>query len=118
MRERIKDKGRLEHIQTAINQLLTYKEQYSYDDIKGNPVVFYGFVKLIEIIGEAVYMLTKEFREAHPEVNWRQIEGMRHVLVHGYYNIDPMSLWNTIECDIPALRPEIEKLLSEYEDAE
>ena len=37
-------------------------------------------------------MLTKEFREAHPEVNWRQIEGMRHVLVHGYYNIDPMSL--------------------------
>lgn len=63
-------------------------------------------------------MLTKEFREAHPEVNWRQIEGMRHVLVHGYYDIDPMSLWNTIEYDIPALKPEIEKLLSEYEDAE
>ena len=42
MRERIKDKGRLEHIQTAIDQLLTYKEQYSYDDIKGNPVVFLG----------------------------------------------------------------------------
>lgn len=51
MRERIKDRGRLEHIQIAINQLLTYKEQYSYDDIKDNPVVFYGFVKLIEIIG-------------------------------------------------------------------
>lgn len=63
-------------------------------------------------------MLTKEFREAHPEVNWRQIEGMRHVLVHWYYDIDPMSLWNTIEYDIPALKPEIEKLLSEYEDAE
>lgn len=62
MREKVKDKGRLEHIHTAIEQLLTYKEQYKFDDIKNNPVVFYGFVKLVEIIGEAVYMQTKEYR--------------------------------------------------------
>ena len=114
MREKVKDKGRLEHIQSAINQLLTSKEQYRFEDIKNNPVVFYGFVKLVEIIGEAVYMLTKEYKETHTEVNWRQIEGMRHILVHGYYTIDPASLWDTIECDVPTLKPIIEKLLNEY----
>lgn len=100
----------------AIGQLLVYKEQYGLDDIRENPVIFYGFVKLVEIIGEAVYMLTKEYREAHKDVGWRQIECMRHVLVHGYYTIDPMTLWDTIECDIPKLKPIIENLLAEYEE--
>lgn len=39
MRERVKDKGRLEHIQSAINQLLTYKNQYKYEDLEKNPVM-------------------------------------------------------------------------------
>lgn len=116
MREKVKDKGRLEHIQSAINQLLIYKEQYKLEDLQANAVLFYGFVKLVEIIGEAVYMLTKEFREAHTEVNWRQIEGMRHVLVHGYYTIDSTSLWDTIVYDIPTLKPMIDKLLLDFRD--
>lgn len=116
MREKVKDKGRLLHIQSAINQILIYKEQYKFNDIQNSPVLFYGFVKLVEIIGEAVYMLTKEFRDAHPEVAWRQIECMRHVLVHGYYTIDPQSLWDTIEIDIPELKPIIDRLLENYLD--
>lgn len=56
-------------------------------DVENDPIIFFGFVKHIEIIGEAVYMLTKEFRETHPEVDWDVIEGIRHVLVHGYYKI-------------------------------
>lgn len=34
-------------------------------------------------------MLTKAFRAEHPEIEWDVIEGMRHVLVHGYYTIRP-----------------------------
>lgn len=58
-------------------------------------------------------MLTKEFRESHTGIEWDVIEGMRHVLVHGYYKIKPQQLWNTIEYDIPELRPLIEKYLDE-----
>ncbi len=113
MREQIKDKGRLEHILATVNAVLENKSKYSFDDVSNNPIVFYGFVKYVEIIGEAVYMLTKEFKEAHPEIEWEAIEGMRHVLVHGYYKIRPIQLWNTIENDIPTLKPQIEKYLLE-----
>ena len=57
-------------------------------------------------------MLSTEFRDSHSDVNWRQIERMRHVLVHGYYTIDSESLWATIEDDIPELKPWIVKYLS------
>lgn len=113
MREKIKDKGRLEHIASAIDILLRNKDKYSFDEVKSDPILFYGFVKYVEIIGEAVYMLSTEFKESHTEVEWRVIEGMRHVLVHGYYQIKPKQLWDTITNDIPDLKPFIDKYLEE-----
>ena len=91
MREKVRDKGRLEHILQCCEKLIAYKDQYVLDDLKDNSLIFYGFVKLVEIIGEAAYMLTKEFRNKHPEVEWRAMEGMRHVLVHGYYTASLFS---------------------------
>lgn len=113
MREKIRDRGRLEHILDAIKGVEEYKAQYTFEDVSKNRLIFYGFTKFVEIIGEAVYMLSDEFRTAHGDVNWRQIERMRHVLVHGYYTIDPETLWETIEHDIPELKPWVEKYLED-----
>lgn len=116
MRDKIKDKGRLEHILSAIDVLLENRGKYSLETISCDPIIFYGFVKHVEIIGEAVYMLTKEFRDAHPEVEWDVIERMRHVLVHGYYKIKPIQLWNTVENDLPLLRLQIAEYYQEIEE--
>ena len=75
----------------------------------------YGLVKSLEIIGEAAYMLTKEFRAAHPKTNWNIIVNMRHVLVHGYFNITMPLVWETAIHDIPKLRPQIEEYIAELE---
>lgn len=116
MREKVKDKGRLWHILEAIDVLLANKDRYTLEEVSKNPIIFFGFVKHVEIIGEAVYMLTKDFKNSHPDVEWDVIEGMRHVLVHGYYKIKPDQLWNTVEYDIPMLRPLIEKYYLEAEE--
>ena len=78
-----------------------------------DPIIYFGLVKHVEIIGEAVYQWTLEYRADHNEVNWDDIERMRHVLVHGYYKIRPEQLWETIAVDIPNLRPVIEQLIQE-----
>lgn len=75
--------------------------------------MFFGFVKHIEIIGEASYMLTKEFRASHPEIPWKNITDMRQVLVHGYYKIKKKEIFNTINKDIEPLRPFIQKYYDE-----
>jgi uncharacterized protein with HEPN domain len=113
MREAVKDSVRLQHILDACNVLIQSKEQDSLDELRSNPVKFYGYVKLVEIIGEATYKLTKEFRVSHPEIPWDMMEGMRHVLVHDYYRISPDKLWDTVSDDIPTLKPMIEALLTE-----
>lgn len=70
----------------------------------------------MEIIGEATYKLTNEFREEHQNVPWNKMEGMRHVLVHGYFMISPIKVWNVINNDLPVLRPQIERFIQEEEE--
>lgn len=116
MRETIKDKNRLEHIHETCTILLDRKEKDTLDDLINDPIKFYGYVKLVEIIGEATYKLTKEYRDNHPNIPWRMMEGMRHVLVHEYYRISPQKLWATVNTDIPVLKDMVETLISEYQE--
>ena len=115
MREAIRDIERLRHILSAIDILQDGAKRYTVEQAQNDSIIFYGFVKQVEIIGEATYMLTKEFRAAHPLTEWDVIEGMRHVLVHGYYAITPHKVWNVIDKDLPSLRPQIEKYIHELE---
>lgn len=113
MREEVRNSERLQHMLEAANVLIDYKNHHSLEEALADPIVYFGLVKHVEIIGEAVYKLTLDFRESHQEVNWNDIERMRHVLVHGYYKIRPQQLWETISHDIPELKSTIESLIEE-----
>lgn len=115
MRERINDRGRLEHILSAIANVNEFLVGYDYERFINDKILYYAVVKNVEIVGEAAYMLSLEFKEEHPATPWDQIEKMRHVLVHGYYQILPEVLWLTINDDLPPLQAQILAYLSELE---
>ena len=113
MRETLKDRGRLEHMLEMAQLLELERTKHDFDAIRSDKVLFYGLSKMVEIIGEASYMITKDFKQNHQELPWRQIEGMRHILVHGYFSISPDVLWDVIQNDIPALVPVLKSYLME-----
>ena len=73
MREPLRDKSRLEHILEAIERLQMYAGHLSREELEADVLRYYGIVKNIEIIGEAANMLTRNFRQSHTELPWRQI---------------------------------------------
>ena len=97
MREQIRDKGRLEHILDATEKVLDFTENVSFDEYKTNIMLRYAVVKCLEIVGEASYKLTCEFREKHSDIAWNKIIAMRHILVHGYYQTEDSIVWDTIK---------------------
>lgn len=107
MREPVRDKGRLEHMLNAIDRVLNYMDGKSFDDLPKDKIEFYGIVKCIEIVGEAAYKLSKEFKLANSSTPWSVIEKMRHVLVHDYYMIDEDEIRYVIEDDLRPLREQI-----------
>ncbi len=115
MREKVRDKGRIMHMLDASRRIVEHKDSQTFEEFMADPIRLYGFMKLVEIIGEAVYKLTAEFKDTHAEIDWKSIEGMRHVLVHGYYSVTPRILWNTMHNDIPGLIPILEKYLESFD---
>lgn len=113
MRETSKDKTRLLHIIEAIDNINEFKKDVSYENFVENKVLKYAIFYNVAIIGEAAYKLTKEFIETHNDVPWKSIINMRHVIVHGYYQIDADILWDTINNDLAELKQAVEKYLSE-----
>ncbi len=113
MREPIRDKGRLEHMLSAIDRVLDYMKDKSFDDLPKDKIEYYGIVKNIEIVGEAAYKMTTQFKDSHVSTPWKVIEKMRHVLVHDYYQIDENEIRYVIEDDLRPLREQIEKYLTE-----
>lgn len=69
----------------------------------------------IEIIGEAAANVSDGLREAHPEIPWRNIIGMRNVLIHAYPNVDVEKLWDVIDRWLPDLVPKLRLLVAELE---
>ncbi|MDE5790524.1 MAG: DUF86 domain-containing protein [Muribaculaceae bacterium] len=113
MRERPKDKSRLMHIKTAIDNIKEFLEGKTAEDFLLDKLLYFGVVKNLEIIGEASYMLSNEFRDSHTLTSWKDMIRMRHILVHGYYQIDSRIVWSTIVKDLPILREQIEEYLKE-----
>jgi len=113
MRERARDKGRLEDIIEYSNNVTMLIEGYSFEALVADKRTYYSVVKNIEVVGEAAYMLTKAFKKAHPATPWKLVQGMRHVLVHDYATIDDRELYNTAVNDMIPLRQQVERYLAE-----
>ena len=115
MREYVRDRDRLEHIIESIDTILNYSNVKTIEELETDKLRYYGIVKNIEIIGEAAYKLTHAFHHQHSEIPWEFITGMRHVLVHDYYQIKPAEVWKVINEELQPLREQVARYLNEID---
>ncbi|MBI2910760.1 MAG: DUF86 domain-containing protein [Chloroflexi bacterium] len=87
----------------AAREALTFTGDRSRADLGRDRMLVLALVKDIEIIGEAAYQISEAPREQLRDVPWDDIIGMRHRLVHAYFDINLDVLWRTVQDDIPAL---------------
>ena len=113
MREPRRDKERLEHILAAIERVNRYVADKTYQDLVDDDMMYYAVVKNIEIIGEAANMLTADFQEAHPNTLWKKVRGMRNYIVHEYFQIDDIVVWEVATKSLVELKEHISQYLEE-----
>jgi len=109
------DIERVNHMINAITKIFSYTENLSYDEFYKQDMVQDAVMKNFEIIGEASYHISKEFKAKCNDIEWKKIEGLRHVLVHDYYKVNPEILWNTKDNYLNDLQIDLEELLESGE---
>jgi uncharacterized protein with HEPN domain len=105
-------RDRLEDILEAVAQIETERARgrAAFDS---NPLLQVWMVHHLMIIGEAVRGIDPAVRTKYPAVPWRQVAGMRDILVHDYFRINHEIVWETVEKHVPALKIEVERILDE-----
>ncbi len=63
-----------------------------------------AILRRLEVIGEAVKQLPGEFRDRWPDVPWKQVAGLRDVLIHEYFGVKLMRVWHVVQEDLPLLK--------------
>ena len=111
----------LGHIVMAMDAIAEYimgmRDEDFFNDRKTQDAV----IRNCEIIGEAIKHVPDDYRAQHSEVDWRGLAGLRDVLIHQYFGVDYVVVWQIAVSECPLYRtaiaalPEYKRLKSESE---
>jgi uncharacterized protein with HEPN domain len=108
-----RDPDYLEHMLEAIERIRRYVGRKRRVGFLGSPLLQDAVIRNIEIVGEAAGRVSPEFAARNPGIQWREIVGMRHRLIHGYLRVNLETVWEVVDRDLPALERGLRALLEQ-----
>ena len=86
-----------------------HAQNVTKEEFDTNRTMQLALTYLLQNVGEAASKVPPHLREAHPEIDWRGIVGMRHRIVHDYTNINLERVWSVLQTEVPHLIAALEK---------
>ena len=103
----------LDDMLQAIDRILRYSRGLSFEAFSLDDKTLDAVVRNLEIVGEAAKQVPDTIRQVYPGVDWAKISGLRDILIHQYFGIDVVIIWDIVQNKIPDLRRQISNILIE-----
>lgn len=99
----------------AINKGMSFIHNFDYESFLQDDKTQYAVIRAIEILGEASKKIPAEIKKQAKDIPWRDISGMRDVLIHDYFGVNAEVVWKTAKEDLPSLKTKLENLIEKLE---
>lgn len=86
----------LEDIIDSVRMIEKYTKGYSQKSFSSDEKVKDAVIRIFEVIGEAVRHIPASIKKNHKEIDWKNIAGMRNVLIHEYFGVNTNRVWKTV----------------------
>jgi len=104
------------HILECIEHIEDYISDMTEETFSKTPQLQDAVIRRIEVMGEAVKNLPPAIKMKYPDIPWKEIAGMRDILIHGYFGVDLALTWRIARKDVPSLKKKILKIKRNLED--
>jgi uncharacterized protein with HEPN domain len=101
----------LRQMRDAAQEIIDLVRPVSKAKLETDRVLSLAVLQLLQITGEAARRVSASSQEAHPQIPWAQMIGLRNRLIHGYDTIDFDIVWNVIIKDLPSLVAALDGIL-------
>ena len=106
-----RDDAYLLDILIAARKALKFLAGMTWEEFERSELHQNAVMRPLEIIGEAARRVSQQTRDAHPEIPWEQMIGLRNRLIHEYFRVNLATVWDTVQNDLPRLIALIEPLV-------
>ena len=106
------DLVRIRHMIGAAESVARFVAGRCRQDLDEDEMLCLALTRAVEIIGQAASHVSTEMQEALSEIPWKEIIGMRHRLVHAYFDVDADILWQTARDPVPTLLRQLQTIKS------
>ncbi len=105
----------VEDIVDAMEKADILLEGVTFEQFEADFRINFAVVRALEIVGEATKRLPITLRDQYPNIPWKEMAGMRDRIIHGYDNVNFQIVWDTVKQRIPAVKPQLQQILTDYE---
>lgn len=103
---------RITDIIEAIETVLEYTAGMTFEQFVSDHRTIDAVIRNLITIGEAATHLPEDFIELHSDLPWREMRDMRNLVVHEYFGVDNLVVWETLKKNLPPLLPFLKKLIT------
>jgi uncharacterized protein with HEPN domain len=104
-------KMRIKDILVCIEKIERHTKSLSYAGFEKDDRTIDAVLRNLEIIGEAARHVPREIKDRFPDVPWVEMQTMRNIVIHEYHGVNLRIIWQTVERDLPALKPQLQEIL-------
>lgn len=101
----------LQHVLESIGLIHVYLQDLPREDFLQSTQIQDAVFRRLEIIGEAIKNIPEDFRKRHRSIPWREVAGLRDVLIHQYFAVDAELTWKMVKDELPLLEQAISEIL-------
>ena len=102
----------LQDILESIQHIEEYISEISEQEFLNNQEKQDAVIRRLEIIGQAVKKIPEDIKNEFSSVPWKQIAGMRDVVIHEYFGVSASLIYKTITSDLLLLKETVETIIS------
>ncbi|MEO0407746.1 MAG: DUF86 domain-containing protein [Cyanobacteria bacterium P01_A01_bin.135] len=95
----------------AISAIEEFTSEMTVEAFQGDYRTVGAVLYNLAVIGEAVRGIPLEVQASNPDIPWEDMRGMRNIVIHEYFQVSTIIVWQTVREDLPLLKASLHRLI-------